>query len=45
MQIKTTRGTTSHESEGSTLTSLQITKAGDGVKKREPSYGGGGNVN
>ena len=41
MQIKTT----SHQSEWPSLKSLQITNAGEGVEKREPSYTDDGNVN
>ena len=37
--------TTSHWSEWPSLKSLQITNAGEGVEKREPSYTVGGNVN
>ena len=37
-------GITSHQSEWSSLKSLQITNAGEGVEKREPSYAVGGNV-
>ena len=44
MQIKTTVSTTSHWSEGPSLKSLQITTAGEGVGKREPSHTVGGNV-
>lgn len=40
MQIKTT-----HQSEGISLLSLQITNSGYGVEKREPFYAVGGNVN
>ena len=36
---------TSHSSEWLSLISLQITNAGEGVEKREPSYTVGGNVN
>ena len=42
MQIKTTKR---YWSEWLSLTSLQITKAGEGVEKREPSYTVGGYVN
>ena len=45
MQIKTTRGTTSHQSEWLSTVSLQITNAGEGAEKRETSYTAGGNVN
>jgi len=38
MQIKTTVRTTSHQLEWPSLKSLQITNAGEGVKKRELSY-------
>ena len=46
MQIKTkmTYCTTSHWSEWPSLKSLQITYAGEGVEKREPSCTVGGNV-
>ena len=37
-------GITSHLSEWPSLTCQQITKAGEGVEKREPSYTVGGNV-
>ena len=37
--------TTSHQSEWPSLVSPQITNAGEGVEKREPSYTVGGNVN
>ena len=36
---------TSHQSEWPLLKSLQLTNAGEGVEKREPSYIVGGNVN
>jgi len=36
--------TTSHQSEWPSLISLQITSAGGGVEKREPSCTAGGNV-
>ena len=42
---KLPRDTTSHQSEWLSLISPQITNAGEGVEKREPSYTGGGNVN
>ena len=45
MQIKTKMGITSHQSEWPSLKSLQITNAGEGVEKREPSCTVGGNVN
>ena len=38
MQFKTTVSTTSHQLEWPSLKSLQITNAGEGVKKRELSY-------
>ena len=38
IQIKTTVSTTSHQLEWPSLKSLQITNAGEGVKKKEPSY-------
>ena len=37
-------GTTSHQSEWSSLKSLQITNAGEGMEKMEPFYTVGGNV-
>ena len=37
-------GTTSHQSEWPSLKSLQITNAGEGMEKMEPSYTVGGNV-
>ena len=37
--------TTSHQSEGPSLISPQITSAGGAVEKREPSCTAGGNVN
>ena len=37
--------TTSHQSEWPSLTSQQITNAGEDVEKREPSYTVGGIVN
>ena len=40
MQINTT----SHQSEWPSLVSPQVTNAGEGVEKREPSYTVGGNV-
>ena len=42
---KTARVITSHQTERSSLKSLQITSAGVGVEKREPSYTVGWNVN
>ena len=45
MQIKTTMICTSHRSERPSSKSLQITNAGEGVEKKEPSYTVGGNVN
>ena len=42
---KLQRGTTWHGSEWPSLRSLQITSAGEGTEKREPSYTVGGNVN
>ena len=36
--------TTSHHSEWPSLRSPQITNAGEGVEKREPSYTVGGNI-
>ena len=45
MQIKTTMRSTSYLSEWPSLTSEQITNAGEGVEKREPSFTVGGNVN
>ena len=44
MQIKTTVRTTSHQLEWPSLKSLQITNAGEDVKRREASYLVGGNV-
>uniref|UniRef100_A0A8D1BFI8 Uncharacterized protein n=1 Tax=Sus scrofa TaxID=9823 RepID=A0A8D1BFI8_PIG len=44
MQIKTTMNITSHQSEWPSLISPQITSAGVGVEKREPSFTVGGNV-
>ena len=37
-------GTTSHWSEWPSLTSLQVTNAGEGVEKKERSYPVGGHV-
>ena len=37
-------GTTSHQSEWPSSKSLQITNAGEGMEKREPSYTVSGNV-
>ena len=34
-----------YQSEWPSLTSIQITNAGEGVEKREPSFSVGGNVN
>ena len=45
MQIKLPWGTTSFQSEWPSLKSLQMPDAAEGVKKREPSYSFGGNVN
>ena len=45
MQIKTTIGITSHQSEYPSSKNLQTTNAGEGVEKREPSCTVGGNVN
>ena len=45
MQIKTTMRYHLTVSEWPSLISLQITNAGEGVGKREPSYTAGGNVN
>ena len=45
MQIKTTSGITSHQSEWPSSKNLQTTNVGDGVDKREPSSTVGGNVN
>ena len=44
MQIKT-KSTTTHQSEWPSLVSLQVTNAGEGVQKGEPSYTVDGNVN
>ena len=45
MQIKTTMRFTSHRSEWPSSKNLQAINAGEGVKKREPSFTVGGNVN
>ena len=45
MQIKTTSGITSHQSEWPSSKNLQTINAGEGVEKREPSCTVGGNVN
>ena len=45
MQIKTTIGTISRQSEWLRSKSLQAINAGEGVEKREPSYTVGGNAN
>ena len=45
MQIKTTMRYHSHRPEWPSLISTQITNAGKGVEKREPSYIVGMNVN
>ena len=45
MQIKTTMRYHSHQSEWLRSKSLQAINAGEGVKKREPSYTVGGNAN
>ena len=45
MQIKTTRGITSHQLEWASSENLQTTNAGESVEKREPSCPVGGNVN
>ena len=45
MQIKTTMRYHLYQSEWLTPKSLQITNAGEGVEKREPSYTVGGNIN
>ena len=45
VQIKTTMRYHPHQSEWPSLISPQITNAGDGVEKREPSYTIGGTVN
>ena len=45
MQIKTTMSSTSHWSVWPSLTSLQITNAGETIEKMEPSYTVDGNVN
>jgi len=44
MQIKTTTRYHLHQSEWPSLISPQITNAGEGVEKREPSCTVGGNV-
>ena len=45
MQIKTTIGITSHQSEWPSSKNLETVNAGEGVEKREPSCTVGGNVN
>jgi len=45
MQIKLQWGTTSFYSGWPSLVTLQITKAGEGVEKMEPSYIVGGSAN
>ena len=45
MQIKTTWGTISHQSEWLRSRSLQAINVGECVEKREPSYTVGGNAN
>ena len=45
MQIKTAVRYHHHHSEWPSLINLQITNAGQGVEKREPSHTVGGNVN
>ena len=45
MQMKTTVGTISRQSECLQSKSLQGINAGEGVEKREPCYAVGGNVN
>ena len=45
MQIKTTIGTISHQSEWLLSKSPQTINAEEGVEKREPSYAAGGNAN
>ena len=45
MQIKTTMRYNLTQSEWLSLISLQITNAGEGVEKMEPSYTVGGDVN
>ena len=45
MQIKTTIGSISHQSEWLLSRSLQAINAGEGVEKREPSYTVGENAN
>ena len=44
-KAKLQRGTTSHQSEWPSRISSQLTNAGEGVEKREPSCTVGGNVN
>ena len=43
-QIETTMNTTLHQSEWPSLISPQITNAGEGGERREPSWTVGGNV-
>ena len=45
MQIKTTKGITSHRLEWPSSKNLQTINAGEGVVKREPSCTVSGNVN
>ena len=45
IQIKTNRGTISHQPEWLRSKSLQVINAGEGVEKREPAYTVGGNAN
>jgi len=46
MQIKTTMRYPFHTDQNAHhLKRLQITNAGEGVQKKEPSYTGGGNIN
>ena len=45
MQIKTTRGTTSHQSEWSSFKNLQTANAGESMGKGELPYPVDGNVN
>ena len=45
MQMKTTVGITTHQSQWPSSKRLQIINAGEGVEKKEPSYTAGGNVN
>ena len=45
MQIKTSMGTITHQSEWLLSKSLQTINAGEGVEKKEPSYTIGGNAN